>query len=281
MKPNGCYFFRCKICGELHIYGGCTENILELRYGEKLYANCPNSDNPDEGAFYERSRFISYWENDPSEIRYKTACGDNRVHKHGNTQIIFVRHGEPDYSTVESRGYLGIAQNFAELTARGRKQAEDVGKELTKYNAELIISSPYTRALQTAAIINTRTKLPLKVEVDMHEWIPDLAFQTLGKEQADEAWIEYQLNEGKWDSKCNYVWEEHENFSRRVYNCMRKYLKYKRIIVVCHGMVMRQFRHVEDIPYCGMSIVEFDKNSTPGEFVQASLERMRLMGYKG
>lgn len=44
-------------------------------------------------------------------------------------------------------------------------------------NSEIIISSPYIRALQTAAIISKETKIPLTVEIDLREWQPDKIFQ--------------------------------------------------------------------------------------------------------
>lgn len=39
------------------------------------------------------------------------------------------------------------------------------------------VSSPYTRALQTAAIISQKTNIDITVEMDLHEWMPDLTFQ--------------------------------------------------------------------------------------------------------
>ena len=45
--------------------------------------------------------------------------------------------------------------------------------------AELIVSSPYTRALQTAAIISRETGLKICIEVDLHEWEPDKTNQSL------------------------------------------------------------------------------------------------------
>ncbi len=36
-------------------------------------------------------------------------------------------------------------------------------------SAQLIVASPYTRALETAAIISRETGLKIRVEVDLHE----------------------------------------------------------------------------------------------------------------
>jgi broad specificity phosphatase PhoE len=40
------------------------------------------------------------------------------------TQIYLVRHGEPDYEPIDSRGWPGMAADSAPLTAVGMKQAE-------------------------------------------------------------------------------------------------------------------------------------------------------------
>ena len=69
-------------------------------------------------------------------------------------KIVFIRHGEPDFSEVDSRGFIGQGRDFAPLTKNGINQAEKVSKNPLLNNAQIIISSPYTRALQTAAIIS-------------------------------------------------------------------------------------------------------------------------------
>ena len=41
-------------------------------------------------------------------------------------KIIFVRHGEPDYSVLEERAYFGFGMDLAPLSEKGRKQAQDL-----------------------------------------------------------------------------------------------------------------------------------------------------------
>ena len=40
----------------------------------------------------------------------------------------------------------------------------------------LIVTSLMTRALQTAALLSRALHVPLAVEFDLHEWVPDLTF---------------------------------------------------------------------------------------------------------
>lgn len=58
---------------------------------------------------------------------------------------------------------------MAPLTELGIKQAEEVSLSPLLEGCQVIVSSPYTRALQTAAIISKNTGLNIKVEVDIHE----------------------------------------------------------------------------------------------------------------
>ena len=84
-----------------------------------------------------------------------------------------VRHGEADYSEMLEKGFYGFGRSFAPLSEKGINQAEKTAIDDRLKSAELIVSSPYTRALQTASIISRETGLKICVEVDLHEWEPD------------------------------------------------------------------------------------------------------------
>lgn len=84
-----------------------------------------------------------------------------------------VRHGEADYSEMLEKGFYGFGRSFAPLSSQGISQAETAAIDERLKTAQLIVSSPYTRALQTAAIISRETGLKISVDVDLHEWEPD------------------------------------------------------------------------------------------------------------
>ena len=71
------------------------------------------------------------------------------------------------------KGFYGFGRSFAPLSEKGIHQAEMTAIDDRLKSAELIISSPYTRALQTASIISRETGLKICVEVDLREWEPD------------------------------------------------------------------------------------------------------------
>ncbi len=83
--------------------------------------------------------------------------------------MILVRHGQTEFNRVyaETRRDPGIED--PELTAEGRRQAEAAADALARPwpgrpPVRRLLASPYTRTLQTAAIIAGRLDLPITVE---------------------------------------------------------------------------------------------------------------------
>ena len=87
-------------------------------------------------------------------------------------KIYFVRHGETDWGLVESRGARGWAKDFAPLTQLGRLQIDTIARDYRLQEAEAILCSTFTRALESAALLSRALNKPLFVEYDLHEWLP-------------------------------------------------------------------------------------------------------------
>ena len=66
----------------------------------------------------------------------------------------FIRHGETDYSDRNTKIYKGFGVNLSPLSENGIQQIKETAKDLRLTDADIILSSPYTRALQTAAILS-------------------------------------------------------------------------------------------------------------------------------
>lgn len=167
------------------------------------------------------------------------------------TQFILVRHGEPRYDEVIERGYFGMGYDLGKLTENGVAQAERRAKDPLFEGAEIIVSSPYTRALQTAAIISRITQIPLTVENDLHEWMPDTKF--LFDQDANKSFDEYLDAKGIRNLSHKYRWESYDDIKKRVQLALIKYKKYTKVIVVCHGIVMSTLTRFDDvIEHCGV-----------------------------
>lgn len=170
------------------------------------------------------------------------------------TELILIRHGEPRYDEVQERGFKGMGYELGRLTERGIKQAEKRAGDESLKDAELILSSPYTRALQTAAIISRITQIPLVVENNLHEWMPDKTFKL--DFDIPKSHEEYVKNRGLAIKDQNYPWETYDELQQRVRNVLNQYRDYKKIIVVCHGVVMSALTRFDDIiEHCGVRFV--------------------------
>lgn len=179
--------------------------------------------------------------------------------------LVMIRHGEQDYTLTESRGWRGPARELAPLTQRGIAQAEAVAKDPRLQGCQLIISSPYTRALQTAAIIAHHVGLPIEVAFGMHEWLVDTKYQNRDITDAIAAAQEASLFKGVRSPEAKLHWEGYDQVAQRAAEALMPYLKYEKVIVVSHGYVMKQFHNPGYIEHCGIVEVEFDENFTwPG-----------------
>lgn len=169
---------------------------------------------------------------------------------------LLVRHAEPRYDEVDTRGYFGMGHEFGRLTEQGIKQAELRAYDERFVGADLIVSSPYTRALQTAAVISRMTQIPLVVENDIHEWMPDVT-QKFEVDDYSALYHEYINQKGIRTDETKYPWESYMHLKKRVDQVLNKYKTYRKIIIVSHGIAISTQTFFEDtLEYCGVREIE-------------------------
>lgn len=176
------------------------------------------------------------------------------------TKLFLIRHGEPTYETVTARKFKGQGRDLGCLTPNGILQAKKAAQDERLKDAEIIISSPYTRALQTAAIISKELGIDIIVENDLHEWVPDLSFNYDNDNVSLESGREMIQNKGEYPNGETRKWETLSSVANRSINCLKKYLNYKKVIVVSHAIVMRQIKFKDRLDYCEILEVDFDDN---------------------
>ena len=88
----------------------------------------------------------------------------------------FVRHGKTDYSARNTLIYQGFGVQLSPLSAEGVAQIERAALDGRLAGARLILTSPYTRAVQTAAILSRALDAPVVVETALHEWLANRAY---------------------------------------------------------------------------------------------------------
>lgn len=171
-----------------------------------------------------------------------------------------IRHGQPDYAPCRTRGFKGHGRDLASLTPKGIEQAKAAAQSPLLNGAQIIVSSPYTRALQTAAYVARTTELDIVVETDLREWEPDLTYTYSDAVTASRAAEEYMLCNGICMPCHNPQWENACCLLNRAVNCLKPYAeKYNKIIAVTHSMVMQQFILHEKIRLGSVWQVNFSK----------------------
>lgn len=178
-------------------------------------------------------------------------------------QVLFVRHTEPNYAPITARKYKGHGRDLAPLSETGIDQAYEVALDERFKEAELILSSPYTRALQTAAVISRICDLPLRVEVDLHEWMVDLNFNYDNFSQVQAATKEAEVGQGIPFAGREFHWESYRALGERAFRVLDRYREHKKVICVTHGLLIRQFLPVEHVDLGGILAYELPPRYRP------------------
>lgn len=171
------------------------------------------------------------------------------------TRFYFIRHAEPMYEMVAERNLRKAQRDFVPLTSMGIQQAEIVAMDSRLQSVELIVSSPYTRAVQTAAIISRKLDVQIQVEFDIYEWTPDLNEEFRTYEELQMIVDDFSTHNGVYPDGQIRNWETKESVVTRTESVLRRYLQFSEVAVVCHGMViscLTNMHHHEDVPYCGI-----------------------------
>ena len=161
-------------------------------------------------------------------------------------EIIFVRHGEPDYRELEERSYTGFGMDLAPLSKEGRQQAQKLCQNPLLQSADILVSSAVTRALETAFYVSCATGLPLRVEPLLHEW----QVYESGIENFEKARTLFLENKGELLPNSPIQYETAAEMKSRFLESMAKYREHQTVVVIAHRMLIRQFVPDEKIDFC-------------------------------
>ena len=158
--------------------------------------------------------------------------------------IYLLRHGEPDYSRVRELDWAGLAFDLAPLSAAGVRQARDAADGLAAFGPVAIVSSPMTRALQTACLVGHRLGLPVDVQFELREWLPDenAAWTTYAEVRA--AIDDLERHAGEWPPGERRAWEPLSQVRARATTALRRAVANlglgddDALIAACHGILI-------------------------------------------
>lgn len=168
----------------------------------------------------------------------------------------FVRHGKTDYSERNTKIYQGFGVQLSPLSELGIRQIKETAKDERLQGTDLILSSPYTRAVQTAAILSKELGADIAIETDLHEWLANKNYLYDEDEIAENSFREYQENHGIYPPGEEKIWEDAATIKARILHVLEKYKHYNKVIIACHGLMI-QATTGSPLPRNG-EIVEFE-----------------------
>ena len=167
----------------------------------------------------------------------------------------FVRHGKTNYSGRNTKIYQGFGVNLSPLSEEGIIQIKECAKDERLTGADIILASPYTRALQTASILSKELCVDIVVETDLHEWLANKNYIYENDEDAERSYMEYEKYHGVYPQGEEKIWESSEAIRTRVLEVLKRYRDYDKVIIACHGMMIQAVTGREHPTYG--EIVEF------------------------
>ncbi len=142
-----------------------------------------------------------------------------------------VRHGKADYSNIDTNDNCSVA-NLAPLSKEGIKQAVAIKPYIQQLKNPIIVSSPYTRTLQTAYIASSSNDI--KIDYRVHEWLPDKSFRI----KINDIAIRNQYFK---TNTQNVDYETEKEMEKRFHSVIDDYKKEKTVVIFSHARVIASF----------------------------------------
>lgn len=195
------------------------------------------------------------------------------------TTFYLIRHGETEYN-AQSRlqGHTDIPLNDI-----GRKQAEDLAKELETTHFDALYSSPLSRARSTADILSEHLHLPVQIIEELRERkLGDLEGKSKEEMLAQYPDWGKMSEEERWTDEREHT-ESAKHTSERILQTLKSIAKEKdgqTIAIVTHGGNIRftliglaygTMNSIRGIKNCGYAVITFDD----ADFIVEKVEKLR------
>ena len=165
------------------------------------------------------------------------------------TKVYFVRHAQPDYTNHDDM--------LRELTPKGLKDRELVTAFLDDKNIDVVLSSPFKRAIDTVSDFADKHNLKIEIIEDFRErkigtsWIDD--FNAYAKRQWND--FDYKFEDGE------SLREVQNRNIKTLYKVLDKYPN-KNVVIGSHGTALSTLIHYFD-PSFGYDDFEMIRNIMP------------------
>ena len=175
--------------------------------------------------------------------------------------MILLRHAQSLFNVTFSVTRVDPGIEDPALTELGRDQARQAAEALRDHPVKRIITSPYTRALETTAIVNEVLKLPVTVESLVGERAGFVCDIGTAREHLAPRWPQFILDHlpSRW-------WPESETEADIVVRCrmfcdrMRDEHDWPHVLVITHwGFI----RGLTGLTVANAEITKFDPTGEP------------------
>ena len=197
-------------------------------------------------------------------------------------KLILVRHGETEANRLRCFGQDDIL-----LTDTGRAQARELALRIAReFHPELLLSSPFARAIETSQIIAAVLELPIQVLSGIHErdfgCLKGHSYGRMG---------ELMIADALYDPAKTWLWtpadgESMDDVRERAMAALesvRTEYAGREILVVCHGAVIQSVcAHITGEwsetfipPNCGIVVLEHGEEGWQSPHVADTWEEIR------
>ncbi len=173
-------------------------------------------------------------------------------------EALLVRHGAVDYGALSAYQpvYEGGRYDFAPLSEEGIRQIDHLVPVLSRWEPGLVVSSPYTRALQTAAILAGRLACRLTVDLALHDWLPVLdGHQPVSAEVVATKVAEYNRWKLTGTMPPDRTWETDDEMKNRLLGAVNRHSGHGSMLIVTHEAVIKSATLVNDVPLASWHVL--------------------------
>lgn len=214
----------------------------------------------------------------------------------GPSSIVLVRHGESVGNVADARAREQGADRLdltardadVELSEEGRRQADALGEWMAQADRlpDLVLSSPYARALETARRAVARTDLEIVLDERLRERdlgrFDGMTGQGIRKEFADEAERRRHVGKFYYSPPSGESWADVVLRVRSLLADLRHGFEDRRVWIFSHQAVIMTFRYVLE----GLTeeeLLEIDRTETIPNASITTYERrgdeLKLVGF--
>jgi broad specificity phosphatase PhoE len=168
-------------------------------------------------------------------------------------KVVMVRHGESEPAPAGG-DFAGARYDLLPLSAAGIRQITEQAEQLAASGARRVVCSPYARTLHSAAILAGRLRLPISVEIRLHDWLPvrdPMRVDDAGRRRSTR---EYQAYVATGALAPTRAWESPEEVVARATAVLDRYRGEEAIIVVTHELVIQLLTGRAEVPLASATV---------------------------